>query len=164
MGVEVLFYERVELVATTTEAEEDEHDLPDDCVTLYLDHPSRTQHDGMLQGFYRPSGKVDSLSATYSGYARWRATLARMLGTTAEAIWGDPRPGPFVELIDFADHAGVIGPRTAAKLARDFAEHRALAQSFAATLGDKAGWFLGGYDAWARALAVVGPEGAVRFD
>lgn len=165
MGLEVTFYERVELVEAMTEAEAEDHpDPPDDCVTLFLDDPSRKQHDGMPEGVYRPSGAVVGLSASYGGYGRWRAALAQMLGTSDRAIWADPRPGPFVELIDFADHAGFFGPKTAAKLARDFVEHRARAEQFAASLGDRAAWFLGGYDDWARGFAAVGPEGVVRFD
>jgi hypothetical protein len=43
---------------------------------------------------------------------------------TAEQVWAARPEGPFVELIDFADNEGMIGPRAAAKLAKDFADTR----------------------------------------
>jgi hypothetical protein len=55
-------------------------------------------------------------AGSYSGYNWWRNQLALMAyGKSAEEIWREPNPsGPFIELIDFSDCEGVIGPIVAA--------------------------------------------------
>lgn len=64
------------------------------------------------------TGKLTFDAGSYTAYVRWRDDLARQLNPRG-------KPGrPFGELIHFSDHEGVIGPVAAAKLARDFAEHR----------------------------------------
>ena len=68
---------------------------------------------------------------SYHGYGNWRRQLADMLGTTPEDIWNKRGiRGPFVELINFADNEGFIGPETSAKLASDFEAFRKVAKEF----------------------------------
>jgi hypothetical protein len=82
------------------------------------------QADGLLAGPYEAEEIVSFRAGSYSRYNLWRDRLSRMaLGVSAETIWGDPERFagyPFVELINFADNEGIIGPRTSAKLAEDF--------------------------------------------
>lgn len=71
--------------------------------------------DGSKFGFH---------AGSYSGYNQWREWLAALAGHgTPETIWNTPSPsGPFVEMINFSDCEGTIGPDVSAKLAKDFAE------------------------------------------
>jgi hypothetical protein len=72
--------------------------------------------------------------------------------------------GPFYELINFADHEGVIGPKTSAKLAGDFAAFAEKSKAFAESLSveDRDGWNEL-YELWRRAFEVAAHRGAVLF-
>ena len=88
--------------------------------------PGRTA--GIKPGIYSFERSAEFRAGSYSGYNEWRDHLARMaVGMSAKKIWASGWKGPFVELINFPDNEGVIGPVVAAKLAKDFAEfeHRA---------------------------------------
>ena len=75
------------------------------------------------------SGCEDSFAfqaGSYMYYSKWRNQLAEMAGLgSAEAVRTNPEKEglPFVELINFSDCEGVIGPKVAAKLAKDFADY-----------------------------------------
>jgi hypothetical protein len=67
------------------------------------------------------------VAGTAKTFRAWRDTLARLGGyDSAKAVVMSPPPSgsPFVELIDFYDFMGVLGPVVCAKLARDFAAFR----------------------------------------
>jgi len=121
-----------------------------------------TRADGIVEGCYESTGEIHTFGAgSYSGYNRWREQLALMLGTTPEAIWRDPKPGPFVELINFGDNEGVIGPKTSAKLAADFAQWASKAETFGVGLGLAEGpWFIAKYRDWQRAFEIAARHGA----
>ena len=63
---------------------------------------------------------------------------------------------PFVELIDFADNEGYIGPTVAAKLARDFAQHEASILS-----PEVEGWQAKLYRDWRHAFELAADNGCV---
>ena len=70
-------------------------------------------------------------------YCKWRNRLAEMAGLgSAEAVRTNPEKEglPLVELIDFSDCEGVIGPKVAARLAKDFADYEFMASAFAAEI------------------------------
>lgn len=92
-------------------------------------------------------------AGSYGGYNDWRDWLARMSG------WESAKTtGPFYELIHFADNEGVIGPKVAAKLAKDFAEHADKAKQMAQDDFD-----LQRYQNWQRAFEMAADNGAVDF-
>lgn len=105
---------------------------------------------------------------SYSGYGRWRESLAELAGYPAvksshglshsEGAWA-AAGGPFHELIDFSDCEGTIGPRASAKLSADFADWRERAQAFAAARQN--GRFLEVYEQFAQAFAMAAEGGAV---
>lgn len=67
-------------------------------------------------------------AGSYSGYNWWRKQLSQCaLEMEPDEVWegGAADGAPFVELIDFPDNEGVIGPETSAKLLADFEEHEA---------------------------------------
>ena len=69
---------------------------------------------------------------------------------------------PFVELINFSDCEGVIGPKVAAKLAKDFADYEDRASAFAAKFKDD--FFLALYREWRRAFEWAADGGMVHFN
>lgn len=88
------------------------------------------QHDGLGEGMYeyRPEIFYKRIGS-YSYYNAFRQDLALFrFGKEPQHIW-DNIEGfegqPFVELINFADDEGFIGPKTSAKLFRDFLRHNA---------------------------------------
>jgi len=136
-------------------------------VFLYPHEPHARQRDGMPSGVYAWSDREAFDVGSYHAYNLWRSLLATLLGTTDRAIWKNPRPGPFVEIINFADNEGFFGPVTSGKLAADFAAWRPRAEEFAAGFeGPREGrWFMETYDGFAKAFrhAAAHGEGVVQF-
>lgn len=101
-------------------------------------------------------------AGSYGGYGAWRNWLAQVAGwRSAEECWEAP-PGqqhakPFFELIHFADNEGVIGPKVAAKLAKDFADNQKRAEE----TGDE--WEIAQYRHWRKAFEMAADDGAVEF-
>lgn len=120
---------------------------------------------------YRYEKSMRFRAGSYGGYNRWREELARLAGyPTAEynyhgsieqrhdaGCWA-AGSGPFFELICFSDCEGVIGSATAAKLAKDFAEFRQLADNE----GEDEYW-RGLYAEWQKAFEMAAQNGAVHF-
>lgn len=108
---------------------------------------------GFVAEFRFPAG-------SYSGYGDWRNALARLAGhSDASAVFADPRPGPFVELINFTDCDGTIGWTVAAKLAKDFADFDDRAR--AAVVDPN--WFYDVYQDFRAAFELASRGGAVVF-
>lgn len=159
MGLDVIAYERIEWLGSM----DGDHEA-DDTACVYPNDDFPTRADGLEAGWYRWSGRQhDFRAGSYSSYNWWRDRLAEMIGSSAQAIWQKPEPGPFVELIDFADNEGALGPATSRKLAADFADWADRAESFAATLGESAGYFTETYDNFRRAFEIAATGGAVQF-
>jgi hypothetical protein len=103
-------------------------------------------------------------AGSYMYYSKWRNQLAEMAGLgSAEAVRTNPEKKglPFVELIDFSDCEGVIGPKVAAKLAKDFADYEFSASAFAVESEDD--FFLALYREWRRAFEWAADGGMVYF-
>lgn len=166
MGLDITAYEKVRLVKAMTAEESNalDYDEPGETL-LYLDHPSRTQHDGMPEGSYAYAGRKMSFRAgSYSGHNWWRSKLAEMTGTTDEALREqETRSGPFVALICFSDCEGFIGPKTSAALASDFEAWRVRAVEFSKTVSKDGAYWLGIYEKWASAFTIASKEGVVAF-
>ena len=122
-----------------------------------LDHshfPGRV--DGLKEGYYRVAETFGFRAGSYSGFNTWRNELAQLTGAaSAQEVWGrGAQPGPFVELINFSDCEGCIGPLTSAKLAADFA-------AFQDKVGH--GWFGEQYARWRKAFEMAADGGFVEF-
>lgn len=118
------------------------------------DFPGRAV--GLQDGRY---GFTDSWGFAIGGgsYGMWRHCLAVLAGYPSDtAVWENPTPGPFVELIDFTDNTGWIGPEVAAKLAKDFADHATKAP----TMGPE---FDEIYRNWLKVMDLAAKKGAVEF-
>lgn len=159
MGLDITAYETLKLVRATNEISDEEID-DGSLVHLYL-AGFPVQADGMAEGLYEASSATHGFRAgSYGGYNRWRYNLAKLVNTTDEAVWANPQPGPFVELINFSDAEGFIGPKTCAKLTGDFAEWKDRAVRFP---DEHEGWFLRIYSSFHEAFELASKNGCVKF-
>lgn len=103
---------------------------------------------------------------SYSGYSRFRATLAASVGVeNLGDVWNNPIRFidiPFFEILDFADNEGWIGPKACANLAKDFTDHK---QAFLTMMEDYA---LGShevakYENFVKGFTLASDGGAVNF-
>lgn len=121
----------------------------EDCDHFLENHPDfAARGDGIEPGWYKCSKlfpSTGSIRWSYSGYGRWREELARFAHPDLDiseylasdgndydngyakthpystAIWNCKlTTGAFVELINFSDCEGFLGPQTCAKLYNDF--------------------------------------------
>ena len=109
-------------------------------------------------------------AGSYSGYNWWREQLCRFaLEVDPGRVWEDPDAfsgKPFVELINFSDAEGAIGPRTAAKLARDFQHHAARRGEWAErhlANPDERTYFVGSYADWQHGFELAAQDGVLIF-
>lgn len=125
--------------------------------------------EGMEPGPYADDGSESHgfRAGSYSGYNAFRDWLCRAVhGRSAESVWserertGSTPSGPFMELIDFTDCDGSIGPLVAAKLARDFADHEAAVLAQATGRNE---WFAETYRDFRRAFELAADTGVVIF-
>ena len=159
MGLDITTYQTVERIGDV------DADSPDDCRNIYFDRADRA--DGLTDGLYRVSGKrVEFRAGSYSGYNAWRAWLCEtMLGVLPETVWANKAVyigKPFVELIDFSDCDGTIGPEVSAKLAKDFADNIERAQKAVAD-DDDGRYYMSKYNQWHAAFALAAGHGVVTF-
>lgn len=137
------------------------------------DFPTRAddlEHDGV----YLYADSFGFRAGSYGGYNGWRETLAKLVGYPAlpfERIEGykpstvmshqigacNADSGPFYELLYFSYCEGTIGPKTSAKLAKDFAEWDEKAKALDAP------FFYEKYCDWRKAFEMAAQDGAVDF-
>jgi hypothetical protein len=112
-------------------------------------------------GHYSFADSMDFRAGSYGGYNQWRDWLARVAGHgTADKVWNDDiSEGPFIELIQFADNEGYIGPAVSAKLAKDFADN----EERIVAIGGTDSYFLDKYREWRAAFEMAADGGCVDF-
>lgn len=125
--------------------------------------------------------EYDSFRAgSYSGYNWWREQLSIMAGyESANEVWennnlntrylklneinGEENVfGPFVELINFSDCEGVIGPEISKKLYKDFVDFDEKAKEYKMDK-DYENYFYTKYCEWKEAFRVASDGGLVHF-
>jgi len=170
MGLDVVAYSGIEKVDPTKYGEIDFD--TDDIWELCDEHgwfiPSTqcfSEHcEGVEDVPYTSEGEMSFRAGSYGGYNQWRNKLAEFAGyDSAEDVWEMEHPWgkPFVELINFSDCEGVIGPDLCKKLAQDFTSHRAEALKYAIESDDD--WFMETYDEFMDALTFAGDHGILVF-
>ena len=164
MGLDVQSYSRCRFVAPQVGDDYEEHD-EEEHVLVYVLDAFLDRLDGQPQGWYAAEGEsVDFHAGSYGGYNQWREQLSEAaLGVHPKVVWDDPERfagRPFVELINFADNEGAIGPITSAKLWTDFEEHQDLPERVE---DDPFGYFAQKYDSWRDAFALAADDGFVVF-
>lgn len=168
MGLDITAYRKAVLVEAvaleTMKGSNWEHPKYDDDVHEYVcsNKDFEERADDMKDGFYLV-GKAEGeqyrfRAGSYSGYNAWRNDLSRMgLKMTAMDLFNsDTTEGPFFELVCFADNEGIIGPRTSAKLAKDFKEFDEEAKGYGT-------YFYETYTDFRRAFELASGEGFVDF-
>lgn len=166
MGLDVSAYSGLEKVSEQ-EASEDE----DAYLRLRQDPDFPGRADEIEDNaYYKYTENKHFFSRGYGGYNAWRDELARIAGYTlsfyteygkewpsyAATVWNNPKPGPFMELINFTDCDGIIGAAVSKKLAADFAEFQSKADH-----EDKR--FKEGYDQLRAAFEMASNNGIVKF-
>lgn len=172
MGLDISYHSNIDLKNPCSD-----RDSAD--VYLYPNDMIFGQSDGIKGGEYLCEGIHDSFRAgSYSGYSSWRKTLARLIGWEVEDLWAhvatlvqrnDNLNGvlsesdefsvdiPFIELLNFSDCEGFIGPKTSAKLHSDFLEWDEKAKAV------DQGYFYEKYKDWTKAFEVASDGGCVVF-
>jgi hypothetical protein len=161
MGLDVTAYNQVKKIADL----EDEELEGSALVTVNCSFIE--QADGLRNGYYSYVCDFDFRAGSYHGYNIFRGLLAKLIGKTDAEIWAGPVPGPFVELINFADNAGTIGPVTSKKLYKDFADHvdkvRELHDRNWIPDTDTAEYFIETYRRFMKAFELASDGGCVVF-
>jgi len=142
------------------------HVIPGDVIdNTEANFPGRTA--GLKAGVYTFDEEFSFRAGSYSGYNEWRDDLAWFaFDKGAHEIWADHiTKGPFVELINFSDCEGEIGPIVAAKLAKDFADHQEKAKTHIPLHNDpdEPGWWFDRYKEWQKAFEMASDGGSVCF-
>lgn len=133
-----------------------------------------------LNGYYEYSNSdyKSFRAGSYSGYGKWRETLAKSIGIDIEDLWmsveRDTRLGlvlndrasiniPFVELLHFSDCEGCIGPDVSKKLHNDFVNNRGIVESYIkSNLTYPSDW-MSLYDDFTEAFRIASNNGVVQF-
>lgn len=134
-------------------------------------NPHFIEHADSLKdnGVYQIDGEEHRFRAgSYGGYNQFRKKLCiSALGVNDEEVFNNPekfKGKPFFEMIFFSDCEGVIGPKTSAKLAKDFADHEAaIVGLWSQFTPDWREYYLGRYADWKRAFELAADDGFVDF-
>jgi hypothetical protein len=161
MGLDVTAYSKVTLVRES----EKWCDEDDDGARWFGPRRGFDRWSPMKPGLYHADDGLHEFSAPYSAYNRWRNDLAiRVLGKSAEQVWNDPQPGPFVELINFSDCEGDMCSGVCARLDADFKRWEVLGDVGAqAHMGKPEETFGKWFRGFAKMFAHAANGGAVRF-
>ena len=130
-------------------------------LTVVFDHGT----DG-LTGWVNGESLYSFRAGSYSGYNAWRRWLATVAGATVEEMWEEEADMSllFWSLINNSDAEGFIGPKTCAKLHKQFAENREFAAKTVEAeeqLVSGYGYFMECYDNWTQATALAGDSNGV---
>lgn len=90
-------------------------------------------------------------AGSYSGYNMWRELLSELSDGS-----------DFIELINFADNEGVIGPVISKKLYNDFQTNYFKAVQYSKEIEDGEYW-ISKYKEWMKAFEFASEDGAVIF-
>jgi hypothetical protein len=164
MGLDIAYFTDVKSIAPPKDTEDlAEWANEDQAIRYYTLDGMEDRLEGFPEGWVTGKFAGAFRAGSYSGYSQWRSLLAHtILGVSAGEVWNNPGlfdGKPFVELINFADNEGSIGPVASAKLAKDFEEHR---NDFAMA-EDVLEVDLARYDNWAEAFAAAAGNGIVLF-
>lgn len=129
MGLDIIAYSSLSnpIDVNYDELSEDEQDdIHDNYISLYFNPDFPDHAKDITSEFFKDGIKEVSFQAgSYSGYNIWRNWLATIGGFKSdEDVWENFEQGPFVEMINFSDCEGVIGPAYCAKLYKDFVDYQ----------------------------------------
>ena len=132
MGLQITAYNRLELVEGTKEQEQDYFENVNSRIITLFDNPEFPFHIGMLKGhtLYKIKGQSFSFrSGNTRSFKEWKEWLAKVGGyKELSDVWKTKQYGPFVELLNFSDSEGTIGPVLSRKLSQDFNDYEEIAK------------------------------------
>lgn len=192
MGLDVMFYERIEKIGPhATEWVDDDgnphscwDDLDHEQASLWPDGTFAFTQRGLDNDFhFTPSGQRERVSFTYSFYSVWRAALLALvrpdLSTGRRRFDGEwftwYEDGlddlsdaefealPFAELIGFADNEGSYTGGVAAELLGDFNDYADRLDEFGSIFPGSQPQLLAYYRKYQAGLAIVGVDGLVDY-
>lgn len=157
MGLDINAYGRCTPIGVTFDAH-GEVEQPR-TVKPYVNPDFPAQADGIISNiWYQYETCMTFGAGSYPSYGAWRRELAKIGGYDQKDVWeGRIAEGPFVELVNFADNEGVLGPETSAKLARDFEDRMERARN----MMDGDDFRL--YGKWLKALTMAADGGLINF-
>jgi hypothetical protein len=165
MGLDISYMAKAKLEMPYRESDDSFYDEADER-GLSVAYPNRDfaevgQDDGLERGGYSGERGGGFRAGSYSGYNRWREQLSMMaLGVMPTVVWrnqGEFKDKPFYEIVHFSDCEGVIGPKTSAKLAKDFEDHLDKARE------ELDEYSFGKYEEWLKAFQTAADDGLVQF-
>lgn len=169
MGLDISVVSNLNFVCSRDELSDEECDQHHDDYVFLFAHPDfEAQADEMETGFYTGEYEEGFRAGSYGGYSRFREELCKaMLDVDPVEVWNNPNRFngiPFVELINFSDCEGTIGPQTSAKLYWDFKEHLEKAEKLFTSDYDGYDYLLETYKNFMNAFEIAGSKnGAVQF-
>lgn len=133
-------------------------------VTSFYSNPAYPAHIAGLDTtqFYRWGGKKMKFgTSTYEEYFEFKNHLAQIAGfENLEELWGCGQPAFFIELINFSNTEGTIGPIICRKLYNDFKDNYDIAGQYFLRLEDGKKFWVH-YQNWCRSLSVARQNGAI---
>lgn len=164
MGLDISAYSQAEWLGGRKPETSNDWDYVynEDLIWVQCWGPYEAQFEGLTEGLYKVNGTSTGFRAgSYSGYNIWREQLSKaILGVDPLVVWNNLdnfKGAPFVELINFSDCEGYIGPIVSTKLLADFKQHwtdfSALADTYS---GAK-------YNDWLEGFELAADNGFVEF-
>jgi hypothetical protein len=172
MGLDVCAFKQITKLNVPCDEDGEPLDFDGNYIRLYPDGDFAERADGLVKGLYTYTDSAEGYSGGNGRYNVWREHLAALAGYPATAItqygktemkhaaacWNGAT-GPFSELINFTDCDGVIGPVTAAKLAKDFDEFDERAKEYEREVAG----FHKHYSEFKASMEMASDGGCVRF-
>lgn len=177
MGLDITAYQNIRFIDCVFDASGEPIDPGtrkpiDEARRVNVNRDFVARADGLQEdAWFVPEKAYGFHAGSYGGYNQWREELAKLseypaVETDSELRRGKIRhdagawkaeSGPFWELINFSDCEGCIGPKTSAKLAKDFADYQQRADSHS----DER--FRDRYNEWRGAFEMAAINGLVDF-
>lgn len=154
MGLDITAYKNIHKVEGDSKDQDSELLFITDYDIEWSNGFERGHATDLAAGYYEHDNDPWMFCAgSYSRYNHWRNRLAALAD-------GDD----FIELIQFADNEGVIGPAVSAKLAKDFAGYDKKAKRFGyIDEKDEREYFYRKFNDWRKAFETAAQNGCVVF-
>lgn len=161
MGLQITAHNRLELVDDCKIEEKEYFENTHSRVITLFDNPEFPYHIGSLKGqtLYKVKGQTFSFrSGNTRSFKDWKEWLAKVGGyNNLSDVWKTKQLGPFIELLNFSDSEGTIGPILSRKLSQDFNDY----ENNAIAMGGDLAYGMDFYKNWKKAFNLAAKENGV---